>query len=460
MAAAARGLRATNRAAHMNTLDQWLEYQQQQHAKEIDMTLERARLVADRMRLAKPAPLVITVAGTNGKGSTVAFLQALLSAIGLRVGCYTSPHILHYQERIALPGRFANEPELLTAFQTIEQARTADASQIIGLTFFEYATLAAWHIFERAELDAVVLEVGMGGRLDTVNLIDADGVILTTVELDHQAFLGATRALIGKEKAGVFRALQTAVYADREPLTEVIEFADRLGTKLLRPKRDYFVREDRDQFRFQLHQRAELLLPKPTLAAPTQIDNAAAAIALLMSLPQTAPHLNADSIAAAMRQAHVPGRLTQVGESPAIYLDVAHNPQAAFSLAKWLHSNPIFGRTIGVYGALEDKDALGVVSELRQYVQQWYFCGLDHLTPRGLNAMALASRVRGPTGGRYESLETPALALDAAIKNAKPNDRILVFGSFYLIAECYRAFGVNELPAFVFNAIAPSTSTA
>jgi dihydrofolate synthase / folylpolyglutamate synthase len=432
----------------MKTLAEWLAYQQKQHDIEIDMTLERARLVASRMRLGKPAPLVITVAGTNGKGSTVAFLQALLSEIGMRVGCYTSPHILHYQERIALPGRFVTESELLGAFQEIETARTQDSAKVVSLTFFEYATLAAWKIFEDAQLDAVVLEVGMGGRLDTVNLIDADGVILTTVEMDHQAYLGSTRASIGKEKAGVFRALQTAVYADREPLTEVIEFADRLGTHLLRPKRDYVVREDREQFRFQLGSRAELLLPKPTLAAPMQIDNAAAAIALLLSLPQTSVHLDADSIAMAIQKAHVPGRLAKVGDKPEIFLDVAHNPQAAFSLAKWLHTNPIFGRTIAVYGALEDKDALGVVSELRQYVQQWYFCGLDHLTPRGLNAMALASRVRGPTGGRYESLETPALALDAAIQNAQPNDRILVFGSFYLIAECYRAFGISELSAF------------
>jgi dihydrofolate synthase / folylpolyglutamate synthase len=435
----------------VNTMgfDEWLLYQQRQHPQAIDMTLERARTVAQRMRLRKPAPLVITVAGTNGKGSTVAFLQALLCSIGMRVGCYTSPHILNYQERIALHGRFASTEELLAAFQTIEAAR--QLAPVIGLTFFEFATLAAWQIFQDAELDAVVLEVGMGGRLDTVNLLDADGVILTTVEMDHQAFLGNTRAAIGLEKAGVFRALQTAVYADREPLVEVIEFAERLGTKLLRPKRDYQVRETADQFRFQLHQGAELLLPKPKLAAPVQIDNAAAAIALLLSVPQTALHLHVEAISKALVCAHVPGRLAQVGEQPAIYFDVAHNPQAAFSLANWLHSNPIYGRTIAVFGALNDKDVLGVVGELRSYVQQWKLCGLDKQSPRGLDAIALAARVRGPTGGRYECFETPSSALDAAIQDAKTNDRILVFGSFYLIAACYRALGISELPAFDFK---------
>jgi dihydrofolate synthase / folylpolyglutamate synthase len=434
-------------------LDAWLAHQQAQHSQAIDMTLERARAVAKLLDLAKPAPLVITVAGTNGKGSTVAFLQALLAASGLRVGCYTSPQVLHYRERIALPGRWVTDAELIKAFTQIENARIETG---VGLTFFEYATLAAWRIFSDSDLDVVVLEVGLGGRLDTVNLIDADGAILTTVDLDHQEFLGHTRAEIGLEKAGIFRVLQTAVYADREPVGDVLAFADKLGVKLLRPKRDYRFHETANEWRYQFgapgSAGAEMILPKPKLAAPCQLDNAAAAITLLLALRQTSTILNIDAISAALRQAHVPGRLERVGERPDIYLDVAHNPQGGFSLAQWLYANPSFGRTLAVYGALADKDVLGVVSELKHHVHQWFLTGLETHSPRGLDALALTAHVRGATRGNYDTFAGIELALDAAIHTAKSTDRILVFGSFYMVAAAYRALGIAALPAFEFQA--------
>jgi dihydrofolate synthase / folylpolyglutamate synthase len=430
------------------TLEEWLSYLQHQHVKSIDMSLERARAVALRLALSAPAPLVITVAGTNGKGSTVAFLQSLLMTLGLKIGCYTSPHILHFQERIFISntdgyGDWVSETALVNAFSRIEAARAE-----ITLTYFEYATLAAWLIFSECALDAVILEVGLGGRLDTVNLIDADAVILTTVDLDHQEYLGNTRALIGAEKAGVFRVLQTAVYADREPVPEVLRIAERIGTALLRPKRDYFFRENSSDWRFQFRDQAELILPKPNLAAPCQIDNAAAALALLFAMKDKLPAIDVDQVAAAITAAHVPGRLSLVGQTPAIYLDVAHNPQAAHSLARWLHANPIFGRNCAVFGGMQDKDVLGVVGALKEQVQQWYLTGLEQETARGLSAMALTARVRGATQGQYDSFADTTAALDAAIKEAKANDRVLVFGSFFLIAAAYRALGITQIAPF------------
>ncbi len=429
-------------------LNEWLTYQQHQHVKSIDMTLERARAVAQRLNLGKPAPLVLTVAGTNGKGSTVAFLQALLSECGLKVGCYTSPHVLNYNERIAFndgtkTGRWVSDAELINAFERIEAARSE-----IPLTFFEYATLAAWLIFSESELDVVILEVGLGGRLDTVNLIDADGVVLTTVDLDHQEYLGNSRALIGAEKAGVFRVLQKAVYADANPVPEVIKIAELIGTELIRPRRDYHFHSYQSDWRFQFRDAAELILPKPKLAAPCQLDNAAAAIALLYALAERVPQLNVEAIAQALLRAHVPGRLALVGENPAIYLDVAHNPQAAHSLAVWLYANPCLGRTLAVFGALEDKDVLGVAAELKNAIHHWYLAGLEGESPRGLSAIALAARIRGATSGHYDSFSEPSTALDAAISQAKSGDRILMFGSFFIVAAAYRALGINEITAF------------
>ena len=430
------------------TLNDWLSYQQHQHVKSIDLTLERARTVAVRLNLGKPAPLVLTVAGTNGKGSTVAFLQALISECGLKVGCYTSPHVLNYNERIALAvdaqiSRWVSDAELIHAFERIESVRAG-----IPLTFFEYATLAAWLIFSESELDVAVLEVGLGGRLDTVNLIDADGVVLTTVDLDHQDYLGNTRALIGTEKAGVFRVLQKAVYSDVNPLPEVIKIAELIGTELIRPRRDYHFHAYQSDWRFQFRDSPELILPKPTLAAPCQLDNAAAAIALLYALPERVPQLNSEVIARALVRAQLPGRLALVGVRPAIYLDVAHNPQAAHSLAVWLSANPNLGRTLAVFGALEDKDVLGVVVELKNYVQHWYLAGLESESPRGLTAVALAARVRGATGGRWSSFSDTPSALDAAINAAKGNDRIIVFGSFFIVAAGYRALGFEQITPF------------
>lgn len=434
-------------------LPRWLDYLTQLHPKGIALGLERTRAVAERLALAKPAKTVITVAGTNGKGSTVAFLQALLMATGLRIGCYTSPHVLNFSERIFLAdasgvGRYASDQELIAAFLRIDQARAE-----IPLTFFEFTTLAAWVIFAELALDAVVLEVGLGGRLDAVNVIDADGVILTTVALDHQDYLGTTRAEIGVEKAGVFRLMQTAVYADREVVPEVLRFADSIGLELLRPRLHYHFQAQGAQWRFRLADQPEMLLPQPTLAADCQYDNAAAALALRLSMTAQLGPISIDQIAQALIRAQLPGRLAKVGEAPEIYLDVAHNPQAAQSLALWLQRNPAGGRIRAVFGGLEDKDVLSVVTALKSQVHHWYLAGLDQQSPRGLSAMALTARVRGATSGHYDSFVDPHSALDAAVSQASSQDRILVFGSFYMVEAAYRALGFDSLPAF--NSLSP-----
>jgi dihydrofolate synthase / folylpolyglutamate synthase len=438
-----------------NTLDAWLDYQLHQHPKGIDMSLARARAVLDALQLGEIAPLVVTVAGTNGKGSTVSFLRYMLRSLGLKVGSFTSPHILNYRERIQLDRDYVSEPELLDAFSAIE---TAARAVNVTLTFFEYNTLAAFWIFAKAsaakQIDAVILEVGLGGRLDTVNLIDADAVILTTVDLDHQAYLGTTREQIGREKAGVFRSGQIAVYADRDPVSTVLDTAFSSGTVLLRPFRDYLVSElDAGHFRYQYKNTPELSLKRPTLMAACQIDNAAACLTLLLALQDNrrlpVPPFTAQSLQDAIVRTQIHGRMSLVGEQPTLYFDVAHNPQAAATLADWLYRHPILGRTRVVFGALEDKDALGVASALQKHVHSWYLCGLDGETERGLSAMELSARVRGATqrfGASCQSYDNPMLALSAAIEEAKSDDRVILLGSFFAIAAGFRALGFNELP--------------
>ncbi len=429
--------------SHPVRLDQWLELLQHQHSKAIDLSLDRVREVAQRLQLKKPAPLVITVGGTNGKGSTVALLRAMLVEMGLSVGSYTSPHLLHFRERIQLPDRYASDDELLAAFNAIEQARGA-----ITLTFFETTTLAAFEIFQRSALDVAILEVGLGGRLDAVNIIDADAAILTTVDLDHQDYLGPTRELIGMEKAGIFRWDQIAVYADDAPVDAVVKMAEKLGTKLLRPKRDYRVLEHTETevrgFELRLPDGTSHILPYPRLLAPVQVKNAAAAIVLLHAL-QPKLGFDIEAIKRGLLHARIAGRLQRVGMNPDIFLDVAHNPQAANSLVNFLHRAPIYGKTYAIYGGMADKDVLSVVSELKNHVHFWFLTALDQETSRGLDAMALVARVRGATLGNYESFAAVTDALDAAIKKAKANDRILVFGSFYLIAAAARALQMQEL---------------
>jgi dihydrofolate synthase/folylpolyglutamate synthase len=414
------------------TLSDWLDHQQRIHARGIDLGLERVREVWRRMGAPRIARTVIAVGGTNGKGSTVAFLEASLRAGDMRVGAYTSPHILRYNERIRIDGAEADDDALVAAFERIEAAR-GDTP----LTYFESGTLAAFDLFACADLDVAVLEVGLGGRLDAVNIMDADASIVTTVDLDHMEWLGEDRESIGREKAGIFRCGRPAILGEGDPPHSLASEAQRIGARALRAGHEFTMRAGGDHWTWCSGETA-LNLPMPELAAPSQLANAAAAVAALHALRDRVPW-NPRAIARGVREARVAGRLQRIAESPQVVVDVAHNPQAARELARWLDANPLAGENVAVFGALGDKDIEGIVCALQGRFAHWYLAGLENDSPRGSPVGELARRVREalPETSFSEHAGVDA-ALQAARMRATPRDRILVFGSFFMVAAAMR----------------------
>jgi len=413
-----------------NTLTEWLEYIERQHPQSIAMGLERVREVATRLGLKAPARKTIVVGGTNGKGSTVAFIEAIGRAAGWKVGAYTSPHLLAYNERVRIDGRDADDATLVAAFAAVEAARGQTA-----LTYFEYGTLAALWLFGRAKLDLAVLEVGLGGRLDAVNLVDADVSVITTVDIDHTDWLGEDREAIGTEKAGIIRGWKPVVLGEIDPPSSVLRRAYELGANAIRYGSDYFCEPiDTATWRWR-DVSVRLELPMPALQAPVQLANAGAAIAALRALRKPMPRTAwAEGIAAAA----VPGRLQSlsVGEVEVV-LDVGHNPQAARALAAWLQARPAPGVTRAVYAALADKDSRAVVEALQEHIGHWHLAGLSG--PRGQSAAALAERVAGTPAAQGEQAEAVAQALAQALAQSNAGDRVLVFGSFHTVAEALQA---------------------
>ena len=427
----------------MRTLADWLDYQQRIHPRAIELGLDRVREIWRRMGAASPghpwpprhlgscpAPIVITVGGTNGKGSTVAFLEAMLAAAGKRVGSYTSPHLLRYNERVRILGEEASDAVLVDAFERIESARVDASGPAVPLTYFEFGTLAALWIFAQSGLDVVLLEVGLGGRLDAVNIVDADAAIVTTVDLDHQDWLGNDLDSIGREKAGIFRAGRPAIIGMHDPPRGLLDEAQRIGARLLLAGRDFRISRAADSWRFE-HAGTSVSVPDPGLAAPCQIDNAAAAIAALHALRERIGWAPA-AIAQGVRRAHVSARLQRFLKPGAaeLVIDVAHNPQAARVLADWLARNPARGRTFAVFGALSDKDVAGIVAPLR--FEHWFLGGLADATPRGLTAVQLRERM--PAGVAASAFCDVGAAFDAASARAETADRIVAFGSFFVAA--------------------------
>jgi dihydrofolate synthase/folylpolyglutamate synthase len=424
-------------------LADWLDYQQRVHPRAIELGLERVREVWHRLGAPAPAPLVITVGGTNGKGSTVAFLEAMLAADGRRVGAYTSPHLLHYNERVRVAGVDVDDAALTDAFARIEAARLGAAGEAgpdaaVALTYFEYGTLAALWIFAHAGLDVAVLEVGLGGRLDAVNLVDADASVVTTVDLDHQDWLGDDRDSIGREKAGIFRAGRPAIVAESDPPAALLAEAGRIGAALCRAGRDYAYEVDADgAWRWRSGATA-LALPPPGLCAPCQHANAAGAIAVLQAL-RGRLGWNPAAIARGIAEARIGARLQRFGGDPELVVDVAHNPQAAGVLAQWLRRAPPRGRTLAVFGALADKDVRGIVGAVAARVDRWYPAGLDRDSPRGLDAHALAGLLADPDDAHVAAASADVeAALAAACADARPGDRVLAFGSFFVAAAALR----------------------
>lgn len=416
-------------------LSQWLEYQQSIHPKTIELGLERVRAVADRLGLRKPAPRVISVAGTNGKGSTVAFIEAMVCAAGFRVGAYTSPHLLRYNERVRIDGVEASDAALITAFEAVEAARGDTL-----LTWFEFGTLAALWLLAREPLDLAILEVGMGGRLDAVNVVDADVAIVTGIALDHAEYLGHDRESIAREKAGIFRSAKPAVIGELDPPDSLLREAERLGAPVRRAGRNYRVETTAEGWLWQ-DEHERMALPLPGLRAPAQINNAAAAIAALRALKPALP-IAVDAIARGIAAARLPGRMQVIAGPVEIVLDVAHNPQAAQQLADWLRKNRAVGATIAVFAALADKDVANEVAALMSQIDLWHLAGLSGVGSRGQSVQDLWQKVGALLSRSLTQRHaTVADALAEARRTAQSGDRIVVFGSFHTVGEALLALG-------------------
>lgn len=408
-------------------IEQWLAHIEGQHPQNIALGLERVREVATRMQLGRPAAHTLVVGGTNGKGSTVAFIEAIGRAAGYRVGTYTSPHLLRYNERVRIDGAEADDAALVEAFEAVEAAR-GDTP----LTYFEYGTLAALWLFQRENLDLAVLEVGLGGRLDAVNIVDADVAVITTVDIDHRDWLGDDREAIGMEKAGIIRGWKPVVLGEIDPPSSVLRRAYLVGANAIRFGSDYFAEPiDETSWRWR-DVSTTLELPQPQLWAPVQRANAAAAIAALSASELVIPQAAwAEGIASAT----LAGRLQAFErDGVEILVDVGHNPQAARELAAALAARPASGRTLAVYAALADKDVHGVVQALQPRVDQWLLAGLDGEGGRVQSAQALQARLQDTAAAVAPVHDSVAQALQQALEQARAGDRVLVFGSFHTVA--------------------------
>ncbi len=408
------------------SLADWLARLEQLHPSAIDLGLERVRRVKDAMGLA-PAFPIITVGGTNGKGSTCATLEAILGAAGYKTGLYTSPHLLRYNERVRIAGKEASDAELVAAFERIDAARGD-----ISLTYFEFGTLGAMAQFIDAGVEVAILEVGLGGRLDAVNVFDADAAIVSSVDLDHMEYLGDSREQIGFEKAGIYRSGRPAICADPNPPDRLLEHAHYIGADLRCVGRDFFALREDDHWTFRSADVTWPALPLPVMTGAYQLRNAAGALAALAALPTRLP-VNEAAIRTGLVTARVPGRFQRIACAPDVILDVAHNPEAARALAATLRAQPVAGRTLAVVGMLADKDAAGVCAALSDEIDAWWTCTPD--SPRARDAAALATELRAQVSGAPISVQPDVnRALAEAQSTAGEGDRILVFGSFYTVA--------------------------
>ena len=413
----------------LRSLAGWLEYIERQHPQAIALGLERVAEVFSRLQIPISCP-VFAVAGTNGKGSTCAMLEAVLRSAGYRTGLYTSPHLLRYNERVRIAGREAGDAALCEAFAAVESARGA-----VPLTYFEFGTLAAFHLFSREHLEAAILEVGLGGRLDAVNVLDADCAVLTSVGIDHVEYLGDSREAIGKEKAGIFRSGRPAVVADPQPPESVLEEIRRVGARPLLIGHDFGYRAQGSQWAYWGPAGKRPGLAHPALRGAMQLRNASAAFAALDSLRERLPIAMQD-VRRALAEVALPGRFQVLPGRPQVILDVAHNPEAAAVLASNLADSGFSPETIAVFGMLRDKDIAGVVRAVAPRVTRWHLATLPG--PRGAGAAELMNvlsreKIRTPAFAH----ETVATALAAARNEAGEGDKIIVFGSFLTVAGAY-----------------------
>jgi dihydrofolate synthase/folylpolyglutamate synthase len=403
----------------VRSLAGWLQFIERQHPQPIALGLERVAQILKQMEIELNCP-VITVGGTNGKGSTCAMLESILRAAGYRTALYTSPHLVRYSERVRIAGAEVSDAHLADGFAAVEAARGATA-----LTYFEFGTLAAFHLFSRNSPEVVVLEVGLGGRLDAVNVIDADCAVLTSVGIDHVEFLGADREAIGREKAGIFRAGRPAVVAEPEPPQSVLDAA---GDKLFLG-RDFGYSAEKEQWSYWGPGGRRGGLAHPALRGKLQLRNAAAAMCALDCLREKLP-VGMNEVRRGLAEVSLAGRFQVLPGRPRVILDVAHNPQAAKALAANVADAGFAPETIAVCGMLRDKDIGGVLRELAPLVTRWHLATLDG--PRGAEASQLMKFLPGKDVQTHAS---PAVAFEAAQKRAGQDDKIVVFGSFFTVGE-------------------------
>ncbi len=425
-------------------LSSWLSHIERLHPKSIAMGLERVQRVIQRLKL-QPKFTIVTVAGTNGKGSTCAMLAQIYQQAGFNVGCYTSPHLLRYNERVRVNGNEASDEALCAAFAAVEKARQGDDADEIPLTYFEVGTLAAmWH-FVQIDVDVAILEIGLGGRLDAVNAFPPDCAIVTTVDLDHQEFLGDTREKIGFEKAGIYRPSVTAICGDMNPPQSLVNHARQIQANFKSINQDFAWVLTASGWQYLSNGKTVHSLPLPALKGRYQLNNAACAVAAVESLQGVLP-VDTASIEQAMRQVTVAGRFQVVSTQPLIMLDVAHNPHAAKALAENLAELKVLqnsdhhliprtqASTLAVFAMLADKDIKGVVDAVKNEIDTWYVASIDHV--RGADASDLAAVIAEVSpSAKIKIFNTAADAYKQACIDGNENDKIVAFGSFFTVAN-------------------------
>jgi dihydrofolate synthase/folylpolyglutamate synthase len=411
------------------TLADWLARCERLHPVEIEMTLARVSIVKERLGLALVVP-VISVAGTNGKGSTCAMLESIALQAGYRVGLYSKPHLVHFEERCRINGRMVDGDALLPHFAAVEQARGD-----VSLTYFEFTLLVIVRLLSMIELDLVILEVGMGGRLDAVNVFDADCSVITSIDIDHAEYLGTNREAIAKEKAGIMRAGKPVIVSDPMPPSTLSSEAARVGADLWQIGRDFNYAGDKQQWSWTGRNKRFNAMAYPALRGANQLLNASGVLAAFEALRGSVP-VTAQAVRNGFALVELPGRFQIVAGQPTLVLDVAHNPHAIATLAQNLDQMGFFPRTHAVFGVMADKDIAAIMSRMAPLVDSWHFTDLPmRRAARSADLAALHTRLalKGPGPVTIEQHRDPLQALEAALEDADPADRIVVFGSFYTV---------------------------
>lgn len=420
------------------TLEEWLEWQEQLHTSEIELGLERAGSVYSDLVDEKDKPFTITVAGTNGKGSTAAFLESILRSAGYSVGCYSSPHMIRYNERVRLQGRPVSDMELCEAFQAIDEARGATS-----LSYFEFGTIAALQIFSQEKVDIQVLEVGLGGRLDAINIVDADISIITSIGIDHCDWLGDTREEIGFEKAGIFRPLRPAISGEPDLPSTVINHAEKIGALLKQFELDFNYHKKESCWSWESKSKKIENLPLLKLEGEQQLRNASTALSAIELLP-TALTVGEKAIRNGLATAQLPGRLQWLGGEHKVLLDVSHNPESAKVLAQYLEKRASSGKVFALFSFMKDKDIEAILELMIPVVDSWQWVPLPGVGRAADKKQIETAFTRCGLPKPDVQLSGLAGALDSMLQKIAPNDCIVIFGSFYLASEVLKLAQANE----------------